>query len=469
MPQQLLLEGPDLEALLLRARDEYGPGVTVVRAEKVRSGGFLGFFTREHFELTLEVPDAEPGALLSAPRSAPRSVEQQAAAAQAIPVESRERQAGQIMDSALAAEIADAEAAREAMLASVAGTNGHADAPVVQPPAPEVAPAAPVAQARALPVESTDMAEFDRLVLQLTASVDAPVSPADAPASGVDAPNAPVDDSAVQQAPESPDTPTQPTGRTFVRAAFPPASPEAGPGEQVVLNRWGVFTDVASVVATRCTVPALLALGVPRRYVRDVEDLDEPIALLDVVASFGTAPVRRLEPGDLLVIVGAPDQAVTVATQVAAWMGMPATSVALAGQIEAIRGHGRRIRNEEEARAARRRADQAAQVGEPLIVALGITPGRRGAAAAAPMVAAFGADAVWAVVDATKRAAANEADLKVLAAGSRVDAVAAVGLADAQAPAAVLDSSLPIAWMDGLPAASVVWAALLGERIAAFD
>ena len=141
--------------------------------------------------------------------------------------------------------------------------------------------------------------------------------------------------------------------------------------------------------------------------------------------------------------------------------------MALAGEIEAIRGHGRRIRNEAEAASARRRADKAAQLGEPLIVALGIAPGRRGAAAAAPMLAAFEADTVWAVVDATKRAAVTEPGIALLSKHARVDAIAAVGLAEAQAPAAVLDSSLPIAWMDGLPAASVVWAALLGERIAA--
>jgi len=236
-----------------------------------------------------------------------------------------------------------------------------------------------------------------------------------------------------------------------------------------VLHKWGVFTDVATAVTTKCTVPALLALGVPRRFTRAFEDLNAPVPLLDVVAGFGVPPMRRPEPGDLLVIVGPAAEALAVSRQVAAWMGMPAESVVLAGEIDAIRGHGRRIRTAQEAKAARRRADKVAALGEPLIVALGIGPGRRGAAAAAPMVAAFEADTTWAVVDATKRAAVTEPGVKLLAEQARVDAIAAVGLADAQAPAAVLDASLPIAWMDGLPAASVVWAALLGERIADAD
>ena len=51
----------------------------------------------------------------------------------------------------------------------------------------------------------------------------------------------------------------------------------------------------------------------------------------------------------------------------------------------------------------------------------------------------------------------------------RIDGLAAVNVSDAQAPCAMLDASLPVAWMDGLPAAGVVWAALLAERIAAID
>ncbi len=458
MPQQLLLEGPDLEALLLQARDEYGPSVKIVRAEKVRTGGVMGFFTREHFELTLEVPDAEPG---DVPASPARAAETQRDAA---------------IDRALAAEIADARAAREAMLAGVTGQ----DVADKEAPAGEVL-ATEAPEALATQPETTDMAEFDRLVLQLTGSMTAgaeaparsfvkasfPAAPPSTPRTGSpsagEGPDAPLEASAGDETPASAGE-----GAIVAPAAQPAVHAPSGDGD-VVLNRWGVFTDMAGAVATRCTVPALLALGVPRRFTRAFEDLDVAVPLLDVVAGFGVPPVRRPEAGDLVVIAGPAEQAVAVATQVAAWLGMPATAVALAGDIAAIRGHGRRIRTESEATGARRRADKAAQVGEPLIVALGVTPGRRGAAVAGPMVAAFDADTVWVVVDATKRAAATEPEIAVLARHARVDAIAAVGLADAQAPAAVLDYSLPIAWMDGLPAASVVWAALLGERIAAAE
>ncbi len=57
MPELLLLEGEDLPELMSRVREELGPRATIVRAERVRHGGVAGFFAREHYELTVEVPD----------------------------------------------------------------------------------------------------------------------------------------------------------------------------------------------------------------------------------------------------------------------------------------------------------------------------------------------------------------------------------------------------------------------------
>ncbi len=46
---------------MLRVREEMGPDATIVRAERVRTGGIAGFFAREHYELTVEVPDRPGG------------------------------------------------------------------------------------------------------------------------------------------------------------------------------------------------------------------------------------------------------------------------------------------------------------------------------------------------------------------------------------------------------------------------
>ena len=58
MPTRVLLEGPAIEPLLAQVREEYGSGVRIVSADKVRSGGFGGFFAKQHYELSVEVPDS---------------------------------------------------------------------------------------------------------------------------------------------------------------------------------------------------------------------------------------------------------------------------------------------------------------------------------------------------------------------------------------------------------------------------
>ncbi len=147
-------------------------------------------------------------------------------------------------------------------------------------------------------------------------------------------------------------------------------------------------------------------------------------------------------------------------------MGLDEESLILAGECEAIRGHGRRVRTEAAARATRARANEAAAEGVPVIVALGIAPGRRGATAAIPLLSAFEADKAWFAVDAGEAHGVASA-MEPLAVGARLDAIAAVGVGRSQAPAALLDAELPVAWMDGLPASPTVWGALLAERVAA--
>ncbi|MGV8910545.1 MAG: hypothetical protein ACOH1Y_16315 [Propionicimonas sp.] len=63
---RLLLEGPDLQALLGQIRMEYGEGARIIQAEKVRRGGVGGFFARERFNIQVEVSE-----LRGTPPSAP--------------------------------------------------------------------------------------------------------------------------------------------------------------------------------------------------------------------------------------------------------------------------------------------------------------------------------------------------------------------------------------------------------------
>lgn len=54
---QRTFDGPTLEVVLSQVYDELGPAVPIVSAEKVRTGGFAGFFARERYEVTVELDD----------------------------------------------------------------------------------------------------------------------------------------------------------------------------------------------------------------------------------------------------------------------------------------------------------------------------------------------------------------------------------------------------------------------------
>ena len=62
MPQRLLLEGSDIDELLLRVQSEHGPQAKIVHAEQKLVGGVAGFFARRRYELSVQVDDAPPSA-----------------------------------------------------------------------------------------------------------------------------------------------------------------------------------------------------------------------------------------------------------------------------------------------------------------------------------------------------------------------------------------------------------------------
>jgi hypothetical protein len=69
-------EGAHLDDVLVEVQDALGPTAAIVRADRRRSGGVLGFFAKERFVVEVDVPDDEPPtrrldvpALAPAPRS----------------------------------------------------------------------------------------------------------------------------------------------------------------------------------------------------------------------------------------------------------------------------------------------------------------------------------------------------------------------------------------------------------------
>lgn len=58
MSRRVLLEGPSLAVLNERVLAEHGRHARIVSAERVVSGGIRGFFAKQHFEVTVELPEA---------------------------------------------------------------------------------------------------------------------------------------------------------------------------------------------------------------------------------------------------------------------------------------------------------------------------------------------------------------------------------------------------------------------------
>ncbi len=86
-------EGPDVQLLLDRIRTELGPGAKIDGAEKIRVGGVMGFFAKEHYRVVVEVPEAAGDVPVPPPAAEPtpddtgtsRRARRKAAAAEETP------------------------------------------------------------------------------------------------------------------------------------------------------------------------------------------------------------------------------------------------------------------------------------------------------------------------------------------------------------------------------------------------
>lgn len=397
MTTRLLLEGTSLAELMAHVRAEFGPQARVVRAERVRSGGIGGFFARERYEITVDVPpppEARPAALRAVP-------------------------AGGLPALLAAADEADevGGAVADAAAAAAGGAGADEDEPdgpsfahvleqvraVTADPLPDPGLAAPPA-ARALQAVSPRVAVAE-------------------PAAEVPSPREPVD---------------------VVPVTFPVVAPSAP----------------SPVPAAAPDLRAALAeIGVPAAL------LDrEHVTLSGVLADVPPAPQPPRTAGAVLVVLGADDDADAAAALLAERLRLPAEAVRLAGAPTGRgRGRGRTPgRMSSAAQVAAWRAGASAAE-HPWVVALTVGADPEDREFARSLLAACDADHVWAVLDARTRTADARRWLRSVT--SRVDAVAMRGLLDTAEPGAALALGVPVAWIDGVPATPVAWAAALSQAL----
>jgi CBS domain-containing protein len=415
----LLLEGADLSELMVHVRAEFGPTARIVRAERVRTGGLAGFFARERYELTIDVPDTPVAPAQSLLRRRGIGV---------VPVGAAGGAAG--IDALLAA----ADAADAAPDGSLPGFD-------------VLAPAGTATVPDARPRVSTGEESFASVLEQMRAMTGAV-----APDHQIEVP---------PPAPSPEDThPVVTADRTFepivppvVPAPVPaPAAERVGPG--------GSVAPTAPAPPAGPGVPrdALADLGVPAELLAACGD--GPVELARLLAAVPPAPPLPRDPGTVLVVAGPPEDAARVADLLALRAGSGA--VVHAGDAEAGSVAGHRLTSP--VAAERWRANLAGGDGVT-VVALGVRPGRTREDAAAELLAALAPDQAWGVVDA--RSKSRDCTRWIAAVGGRrpLDALAVGGLFETSEPGTVLGLGVPVAWIDGVPASRVAWAAALGEHL----
>ncbi|GIG30643.1 hypothetical protein [Cellulomonas marina] len=412
MATRLLREGPDVADLIAQVRAEFGPDARIVRAERVRTGGFAGFFAKESFEITVDVPE-RPARRRPRPRPAAATLEQMLEAADAAD---------------LGFEAGDEPAAGVPTPRGATGVGG--------PGALAGEGLAPAAEGPDLGPEPGSTG-FDAVLAQVQALAD-----------------------------EVPDA--EPTGPVDLFTPGLPATPVSGdagasglPGPRTPVD--DLLTGAAGgvVAGGEPLRRGLRAIGVPAALVGEGD-----ASLAAVVARIPAAPPAPRTPGAVHVLVGAPDDVLAVAHVLVERLGAGPSALVLAGRTASgpVRAGGRVLAAPSSATAWR---GSATSRGHAWVVALGVgeEPGAR--AETTRMLRALRPDATWAVVDARRKPRDSVRWIEEVAAGDprAFDAVAARGVFETGDPGTVLDLGLPIALMDGVPCSPVAWAAALGEAL----
>jgi hypothetical protein len=457
----VLIEGPEIEPLLAQIRDEYGPDARIVSADKVRSGGVAGFFSKQHYEIAVEVDD---GSVPPDPAASPVTAASPVPAAVTLLdlVEARRDRFEATVEEA--GSTRSAPAGTHPAATDPAGTAPAGDVAALPPRAGLISTTGPSfadvmaglrAEGLATPArpdndgstdEATDGAALVRpyrpaVVAPGTASV-VPAVPVPAPTATAPPPPAPVSPPApmAKPAPATVDT------RDAVPVESPvPAADGARPASGESAAPWAA---------------GLLGLGVPAPLATKAHGTDPYQAVLHAFADL-RAPSAPARPGDILVLVGDVGRALPIGRRVAEGLRLDANGILLAAataQGTTVHASGRISGPADAERRARRmhRADT------PHIVVVDAPIDDTDPAWVRDVCDALGATGVWAVVDATRKTADTARHLSGF---GKVDAVAGYAVRASGDPASVLRIGPPVALLDGQPATAHAWAALLSERL----
>jgi hypothetical protein len=488
VPAQLKsFEGPDVQRLLDRIRTEFGPGAKISGAERIRVGGVLGFFSKEHYRVVVEAPErseeigAPPtanGVRLSRRERRRHAAVMKEAASVPEPIETPgpiEAPASETTVDVFSAmadatdDVNDFDARRTATPDPVSPTAPAATLGVNENPVAQVAPEA---------VPDTVSESFDTVLSRVATTLESPSAPApvyDAgpvydPTPGYDpgpghghpatnghgAANGAAGDhgfASSEAEPESDATADIAAKAALFLAgtsALPVLEPVAEPAPGVPDPTLGALVRVGLDEAT---------VGLVTEGLRGGAGL-ETVLLGAVLPLVGEVTLPRL-PGSLLVVVGPGTAARRLGAALAAEMGIDPALVPYASRHRdayAVATGPLLVRSAEE--AAERAPGWRRSEPSVVVVDQAVTGAER--TWAGHVIAALRPTAVWAVVDATSKTediTAWSGDL------GGVDALALENLDATVSPASALGRGLPVARLDGQPATAPRWVATIVDRI----
>ncbi|XVU24981.1 hypothetical protein ACQPZJ_48625 [Actinoplanes sp. CA-054009] len=504
----MLLEGPAIEPLLAQVRDEYGSRVRIISADKVRSGGVGGFFAKQHYELSVEVPDGNEDGNDMPQRSKTADSGQHSLERLLERAESQDRMdeaarpafgtatprsvtpasfaaarpkppADLGVDEGRHAAIGDTGAAFAELMAGLDATGGTAtersrpkpppkeETPTVRPFRPAAAtesavntgvkPAAP---------QAFEPPPMPNIQPQSPAAPPAAPAPA-APVAASVSPAAPVAEVAPQSPAHAPNLADHIGGFAATEVEVDEPAPEPEPVPETYGFRQ--VTPVSAVPATpepptasEQVVSNLVSVGMPEAMARQITGSDTYAGVLSVLAARPSAPSIPDGPGEILVLAGDINIAVPIARQLLENIDVPENHLLLAAPSTAGTGlHSSRLISTAE--AAEARAEKLHQADQSWVVVLDAPVGGTDPLWVNEMCDAIGATALWGVVDATRKTADTGRHLRTL---GEVEALVVHSVELTADPGSVLGLDLPIHSLDDRPATPHAWAAMLCARIA---
>lgn len=420
MATQRRFEANTLAAVLAKVQKEVGVDATISSAQRIRSGGFMGFFQREKFVVEID----ENAKAFSPPAPAPQS---EAPLSLADIVEL----ANSADINEVHAEVSDEKAPEEAP---------KIDEPQVEPTKVETATTEPeVLTPDPEPRISTETESFAEVLSRV--AYQAHANEGDEARTGSIAEEIPDRPAFLNNVPPS-----------VVHEVHVPAQQSANLPEVVVPPQ-----------RTRISDHPLAQLGLPTEYIPIGVDLEHIQEALTNALNRLLPPMPEIRPskGSIIAVVGERFDAMDIAESLAEQFGRPAEEIVLASQT--YRGKGaanvlRTVRNAEDAQRSWSRRPR------PTIVAIEAQPGSRDATWAEHMLTALEPIATYGVADATRKSDDIKAWTEAL---GGIDALAVNNVEETVSPAAILATGIPIDRVDGRKVTPAFWALLLTERLAA--